>query len=58
MFWCTSACARGNAIYVIEHALETLLNRKALRRDNSGIIVDNSEGNLIDFYANSISHLI
>ena len=44
--------------YVIEHALETLLNRKALRRDDSGIIVDNSEGNLIDFYANSISHLI
>jgi hypothetical protein len=44
--------------YVIEHALETLLNRKALRRHNSGIIVDNSEGNLIDFYANSISHLI
>jgi len=44
--------------YVIEHALETLLNRGALKRSKDGIVIDNSDGNLIDFYANSIIHLM
>ena len=44
--------------YVIEHALETLLNRGALKRSKDGIVIDNSGGNLIEFYANSIKHLI
>lgn len=44
--------------YMIEHGLETLLNRGALKRNMDGIVIDNSDGNLIDFYANSIKHLI
>ena len=44
--------------YMIEHALETLLKRKALKRVPTGIRIDNSGGELIDFYANSISHLL
>ena len=44
--------------YIIEHAVETLLKRRALKRVATGIMIDNSDGELINFYANSITHLL
>ena len=44
--------------YIIEHAVETLLKRRALKRVAAGIMIDNSDGELINFYANSITHLL